>query len=365
MKQTCIIAEAGVNHNGSVTRALDMIDAAAAAGANAIKFQTFSADKLVTRDAAKAEYQAARTGEGGQYEMLKALELTAGDFALLAERCRKRQIEFLSTPFDEQSVELLVELGVQRIKIGSGDATNAPLLLAVAQTGMPVILSTGMCVLDEIRDALGVLAFGYQKQPCPGRTAFRTAYASPEGQQALHKQVTLLHCTTSYPTPTNEVNLLAMETLAANFGLPVGYSDHTEGILVSVAAAARGAAVVEKHFTLDRALPGPDHTASLEPAQLTELVAAIRTVDAALGQPDKTPTAAEKKIMAVARKSVVAARAVKAGAAWRAEDLAIKRPGTGLSPFAVWELLGRPATRDYAPEALLDPREISDRGEPS
>lgn len=365
MKKTLIIAEAGVNHNGSLSRALEMIDAAADTGADAIKFQTFSADRLVTRHAAKAAYQTMRTGNGGQYEMLKALELSSDDFALLAEHCQKREIEFMSTPFDEQSLEMLVDLDVQRIKISSGDITNAPLLLAVARTGIPVIVSTGMCVLDEVRHSLEVLAFGYLSDAVPtSRKAFHAAFAAQEGQEALRKQVTLLHCTTSYPAPLDETNLLVMDTLKNTFRLPIGYSDHTEGILVSVAAAARGAVVVEKHFTLDRSLPGPDHAASLEPKQLLDLVTAVRTVDAALGAPEKIPTPAEKGNLSVARKSLVARRPIKAGAAWTDKDIAVKRPGTGLSPLVYWELLGRKATRDYAPDELLNPTEISDLGDP-
>ncbi len=359
-KRTFIIAEAGVNHNGSLQRALDLVDAAAAAGADAVKFQTFSAARLATRSAAKAAYQAQRTGEGGQYEMLKALELAPADFAALAERGAAQNIEFMSTPFDEESLALLVGLGVRRIKIGSGDATNAPLLLAAARTGLPVVLSTGMCTLVEVRQALGVLAFGYLGLERPGRAAFREALGREDGQEALRAKVTLLHCTTSYPTPPEAVNLLAMDTLAGTFGLATGYSDHTQGITVAVAAAARGAVMVEKHFTLDRALPGPDHAASLEPGELADLVAAVRLVDAALGEPGKAPARAELGNLAVARKSLVAARSVARGEALTVRNMAIKRPGSGLSPFLFWELQGRPASRGYAPDELLDAAEAPD-----
>lgn len=363
MKRTFIIAEAGVNHNGSVARALDMVDAAAAAGADAIKFQTFSAGRLVTRHAAKAAYQAERTGAGGQYEMLKALELAPGDFQSLARRCTERGLEFMSTPFDEESLALLAGLGVRRIKIGSGDTTNAPLLLAAARTKLPVILSTGMCTLFEVRQALGVLACGYLGREELSRAAFCAAYAADEGRAALRGKATILHCTTSYPTPAKDVNLLAMDTLAGTFGLPVGYSDHTQGILVAMAAAARGAVVLEKHFTLDRSLPGPDHAASLLPGELAEMVRAVRVVNAALGRRDKAPAPAERENLAVARKSLVAAQAVAPGAALTSANMTVKRPGSGLSPFLYWELLGRPATRGYAPDELLDPAEAADLGE--
>ncbi|MEW5772894.1 MAG: N-acetylneuraminate synthase [Thermodesulfobacteriota bacterium] len=362
-KRTFIIAEAGVNHNGSPARAMDLVDAAAAAGADAVKFQTFSAARLATRQAAKAAYQAERTGEGGQYEMLKALELAPEDFVALAGRCRERGIEFMSTPFDEESLALLVGLGVARIKVGSGDATNAPLLLAAARTGLPVVLSTGMCALVEVRQALGVLAFGYLGLENPGRAAFREALLREDGQAALREKVTLLHCTTSYPTPPEAVNLLAMDTLAGTFGLAAGYSDHTEGIVVSVAAAARGAVMVEKHFTLDRSLPGPDHAASLEPGELADLVAAVRLADAALGEPGKAPARAELGNLAVARKSLVAAQPVAPGETLTSRNMTVKRPGSGLSPFLFWELEGRPATRGYEPDELLDLAEAPEEGE--
>lgn len=366
MKHTFIIAEAGVNHNGSLVRALDMVDAAANSGADAIKFQTFSADRLVTRQAEKAAYQAERTGDGGkQYDMLKALELSAADFSLLAERCRTKGVEFMSTPFDEASLALLVRLGVGRLKFSSGDLTNAPLLLAGARTGLPIVLSTGMAVLDEVASALGVLAFGYTSGNRPSPIAFAAAWATAAGKKALVDKVTLLHCTTSYPTPAHQVNLLAMDTLAQAFKLAVGYSDHSEGIWASVAAAARGAVVVEKHFTLDRALTGPDHAASLDPGELALLVSAIRAVDATLGTAEKGPVEAEKVNMVVARKSLVALRAVPAGTLWTAEDVAAKRPGNGVSPLYYWDVLGRPATRDYAADELLSSNEIGNLGEPS
>lgn len=363
MKRTFIIAEAGVNHNGSLQMALDMVDVAAAAGVDAIKFQTFTAEKLATRHASKAAYQAVRTGEGGQYEMLKALELSDTDFFTLAARCKDMGVEFMSTPFDEDALAMLVQLGIQRVKIGSGDVTNAPLLLAAGKTGLPVILSTGMCTLDEVRQALGVLAFGYLGLNRPCRASFRAAGESPEGRMILHSKVILLHCTTNYPTLVSDVNLRAMDILERDFGLPVGYSDHTTGILVTMAAVARGAVTIEKHFTLDRSLPGPDHQASLKPGELSNLVAGVRSVDAALGRLDKSPVQAELDNLLVARKSLVAAQAVAPGEVLTTRNVVIKRPGFGLSPFLYWEILGRSASRGYAPDELLDEAESPDYGE--
>ena len=350
-----VIAEAGVNHNGSLDMARRLVDAAAAAGADAVKFQTFRADRLVTRDAPKARYQERATGEaGGQHGMIRALELGEEEHGQIAGHCAARGIEFLSTPFDAESLRLLVDrLGMRTIKVSSGDITNAPFLLEVARAAEDVILSTGMSTLADVEAALGVLAFGFTQpaDAAPGRAAFERAFASPAGREALLGRVSLLHCTTEYPAPIDEVNLLAMDTLASAFGLEVGYSDHTEGIHVPVAAVALGATVIEKHFTLDRSLPGPDHKASLEPAELRAMVAAIRDVERALGDGVKRPSASEWKNREVARKSLVAARAIRAGEKLEVE---CKRPGTGLSPFEFWSVQGRPAARDYGPDEAID-----------
>lgn len=352
---TFVIAEAGVNHNGSMDLARRLVDAAAEAGADAVKFQTFRAERLVTRDAPKARYQERATGEGGgQFEMIRALELSEADHEALAAHCAARGIAFLSTPFDSGSLRLLVErFGMGTIKVSSGDLTNAPFLLDVARLAPEVILSTGMGTLADVEAALGVLAFGFTAAAgaAPGREAFERAYASPEGREALAGRVCLLHCTTEYPAPVDEVNLLAMGTMADAFGLEVGYSDHTEGIHVAVAAVALGATVIEKHFTLDRTLPGPDHKASLEPAALRAMVAAIRDVERALGDGVKRPSASEWKNREVARKSLVAARALKAG---ERLEVACKRPGTGLSPFDYWAAQERVAGRDYGPDEAID-----------
>lgn len=349
MSRIFCIAEAGVNHNGSLEMALALVDAAAAAGADAVKFQTFRAEGLVSRDAPKAAYQKASAREGqSQFEMLRALELDRPAHEALLARCAAVGLEFLSTPFDPRSLILLLELGVRRLKASSGDLTNAPLLLEMARSGLPVILSTGMSDLGEVEQALGVLAFGYAGEGTPGEAAFRVAYASPAGQAALAEKVTLLHCTTEYPAPWEDVHLRAMDTLGAAFGLPVGYSDHTEGPAVALAAAARGATVVEKHFTLDRGLPGPDHRASMEPRELALLLRQIRQVEQALGRPRKCLAPSEAANRTVARKSIVAARPIQAGEIFSQDNVALKRPEGGLAPVRLWELLGRAAARAYA-----------------
>lgn len=353
--RTYIIAEAGVNHNGSLAIAKKLVEVAAEAGADAVKFQTFKADRLVSRMAAKAEYQTRTTDVAeSQHEMIRKLELDELAHETLIEHCMVCGIQFLSTPFDLESLDLLSgRFGLPCIKIPSGDITNAPLLLKIAQTGKPVILSTGMSTLGEIEDALGVLAFGYLDNREPSIAVFRAIYCSAEGQTILQDKVTLLHCTTEYPAPLEDVNLKVMDTLRSAFGLPVGYSDHTEGITVPIAAVARGAVVIEKHFTLDRNLPGPDHKASLEPAELKQMVAAIRIVEQSLGSSRKHPAASELKNMCVARKSLVAAATISAGEPFTVDNLAVKRPGNGLSPMRYWELLNRKTGRDFSADEVV------------
>jgi N-acetylneuraminate synthase len=353
--QVYIIAEAGVNHNGSLELAKQLVEVAARSGADAVKFQTFKAERLVSRLAPKARYQTETTGAAEtQFEMIRKLELDEEAHRVLIKHCALCGIEFLSTPFDLESLELLTGLGISRIKIPSGDISNAPLLLEIARTGKPVILSTGMSTLGEIEDALGVLAFGYLGLSGPGMASFRAAYRSAAGQDALRGMVTLLHCTTEYPAPFAEVNLRCLGTLKVAFGLPVGYSDHTEGIAVPIAAVARGACVIEKHFTLDRSLPGPDHRASLEPGELAQLVSAIRCVEQALGSGRKGPTPSELGNLAVARKSLVAAAAIGEGETFSAGNLAVKRPGSGLSPMLYWEALGARAGRGFAADEEIE-----------
>ncbi|MBU6187598.1 MAG: N-acetylneuraminate synthase [Cyanobacteria bacterium REEB444] len=354
---TFIIAEAGVNHNGDISLAKQLIDIAANAGADAVKFQTFQAEKLVSRDAPKAEYQTQTTGTTeSQFEMIRKLELSDLDHELLISHAQSRGIQFLSTPFDIPSLHLLTQrFGLKKIKIPSGEITNAPFLLETARCAERIILSTGMSTLAEVEAALGVLAFGFTTDKAiPQRGDFEQAFASDQGQQELGDRVTLLHCTTEYPAPFREVNLRAMDTLASAFGLAVGYSDHTPGIHVSLAAVARGARIIEKHFTSDRTLPGPDHQASLEPQELNQLVQQIREIEQALGDGIKRPTASEWKNREVARKSLVASRAIKASEVFTEENLTCKRPGTGVSPFSYWETIEQVATRSYDMDETLD-----------
>jgi N-acetylneuraminate synthase len=356
MKNTYIIAEAGVNHNGSLELAKKLIDVAAEAGADAVKFQTFKAEKLVSYKAPKAEYQKMTTNhEESQFEMIKKLELDEFAHEFLVEYCREKNIEFLSTPFDEESVDFLVyQLNLSRIKVSSGDLTNAPLLLKIARTKKPIILSTGMSTLGEIEQALGVLAFGYLGHVNPSIENFQIAYRSALGQMLLKEKVTLLHCTTEYPTPFTDVNLRVMDTFKQAFGLSVGFSDHTPGISVPIAAVSRGAILVEKHFTLDEALPGPDHKASLEPEELKMMIKSIREVEESLGSPIKMPVESELKNMNVARKSILSSKAIPKGEEFTKENLVIKRPGTGISPIYYWELLGGRASRNYDSEDLIE-----------
>jgi N-acetylneuraminate synthase len=355
LPQVTVIAEAGVNHNGRLDIALALVDAAADAGADVVKFQTFRADALATRAAVKADYQIRNTGMAeSQLDMLKALELDAAAHRRLVAHCRERAIEFLSTPFDHASLALLVEgLRLARIKVGSGDLTNAPLLLAIARSGRGVILSTGMATMDEVEEALGVLALGYAAGGEPGRAHFQNAYRSAAGKDALRSKVVLLHCTSDYPAADDEINLRAMDALAERFGLPVGFSDHSVGIAVPIAAAARGATVIEKHLTLDRTMPGPDHVASIEPTEFKTMVEAIRRVERALGPGGKAPTRSELKTRPIARKSIVARVAIERGGSFTVENLAVKRPGTGLSPTRLWDLLGRRASAAYDADDLI------------
>lgn len=356
MSRVFIIAEAGVNHDGSVDDARRMIDVAADAGADAVKFQTFRADRLVTKRAAKAAYQVANTGEdGGQMEMLRRLELSHDDHAMLADHCRARGVRFMSTAFDLDSLKLLAGLDMPAVKIPSGDITWGPMLLAAARLGKPLLVSTGMSTLDDIRDALSVIAFALTQAGEPrGRDDLTAAFASEAGQAALRERVTLLHCTTMYPAPMQAVNLRAMDVIADTFGLPVGYSDHTLGTTVAIAAVARGATVIEKHFTLSRNRPGPDHAASLEPDELAAMVRSIREVEAALGKPEKAPTPEEAGNRPIARRSLVAARAIAAGEVLTADMMTAKRPADGRSPMDVWALIGTTAGRAYEPDEAIE-----------
>lgn len=353
-----IIAEAGVNHNGSLAAAKKLVDAAARAGADAVKFQTFRAENIAGVRAPKAVYQKEATGsKESQLQMLKKLEIDEKSHEILIRRCGEKKIQFLSSPFDIPSLQLLAgKLGLNRIKIASGEITNAPLLLEAARSGRRVILSTGMSTLPEIRTALGVLAFGYtDRRGAPSRKLFLSAYNSRAGRLALKRKVILLQCTTEYPALFEDVNLLAMDTLKKTFSLPVGLSDHTAGIAVPIAAAARGAAVIEKHLTLDRGLPGPDHRASLEPSEFKLMVEAIRQVESALGSPVKRPAKIEIQNLPIARKSLVAARNIRRGDILTNANIAVKRPGRGLSPLRYWDCLGKKARRNYRKDEAIEP----------
>lgn len=329
-----IIAEAGVNHNGDLVLAEKLIDAAKDAGADAVKFQTFRAENLVSPDAPLAQYQAANGVVDSQFEMIRKLELDEAAHRRLMAHCARRDIVFLSTPFDEPSADLLEKLGLPLFKIPSGEITNKPFLTHVARKNKPMIVSTGLCDLEEVRRAVGWI---------------RAVSDVP---------VTLLHCVTEYPAPADQINLRAMDALRDAFGLPVGYSDHTLGTEISVAAAARGATVIEKHLTLDRALPGPDHAASLEPKEFAEMVRQIRAVVSALGDGVKRPAPCEAKNAPVARKSLVAARDLPAGHPLTAADLAVKRPGTGLPPYELEAVVGRRLRRAVRRDQVLTREDI-------
>ena len=352
---TLIIAEAGVNHNGSLEMALQLVDEAAKAGADIVKFQTFKSASVISASAPKAEYQVQNTGQTeSQLEMVKKLELDHAAHRTLQQRCIERGIEFLSTPFDAESAEFLVtDMKVKRIKVPSGELTNAPFLLALARYRLPIILSTGMCTLGDIETALGIIAFGLLGKTNPSPAAFEAAYVSREGQDILAKSVEILHCTTEYPSAFEDTNLAAMDTMATAFRLPVGFSDHTPGIVVPIAAVARGAVIIEKHFTLDRKLPGPDHIASLEPAELTAMIDGIRKTEKAIGRGVKLYCDVEAKNRPIARRSLMAAKPVKKGEIWTEANLTCKRPGNGISPLRFWDFLGTAANRDYQPDEML------------
>ena len=330
--KTFIIAEAGVNHNGSVEIAKKLIDVAAEAGADAVKFQTFKAEKGVSRYAQKAEYQKQSTDASeSQLDMVRKLELDEGAHEELLAYCRFGKIQFLSTPFDLDSIDLLNKLGLEIFKIPSGEITNLPYLRKIGALKKEIILSTGMAYLEEIEDVLNVLMKA----------------------GTLLENVTVLHCNTEYPTPMQDVNLRAMQTIARAFGVRVGYSDHTEGIEVPVAAVAMGATVIEKHFTLDKNMEGPDHRASLEPDELKAMVQAIRNIEKALGNGIKKPSLSELKNKPIARKSIVAARNIHKGEVFTEENLTTKRPGTGISPMRWDEIIGKRANKDYQQDELI------------
>lgn len=353
-----VIAEAGVNHNGDIKLAKELVKVAAECGAHIVKFQTFKAHKLVTKTAEKAKYQKENSGANeSQFEMLRKLELSEEMHFEILECCKDHDIRFLSTAFEVDSLKFLTQtVGLDVLKIPSGEITNGPLLHAHAKSASKIIMSTGMSNLDEIDDALAVLSHGLCN---PGHeiTSLEDCYAvyrTDKGQQELQKCVTLLHCTSNYPASDESVNLRAMDTLRTKFNLPVGYSDHTEGIVASVAAVARGATIIEKHFTLDRTLPGPDHKASIEPDELKELVDMCNRVTHMLGSEEKKADVTEEPTKEIARKSIVAKNTISVGDQLSVENLIIKRPGTGVSPMKWWDLLNSKATRNYSKDDTID-----------
>lgn len=330
MSRVFVIAEAGVNHNGDISTAKKLIDAACDAGADAVKFQTFKAENLVCKTAEKAEYQLETTdGTETQYDMLKKLELTRQMHEELMQYCNEKNIMFLSTPFDRESIRLLSDLGIKIFKIPSGEITNLPYLKEIARQQKRIILSTGMSNMDEVKAAVAVL------------------------RENGAKDITLLHCNTQYPTPMTDVNLLAMVKMRDELGLPVGYSDHTQGIEIPIAAAALGAAVIEKHFTLDRNMEGPDHKASLEPKELKQMVEGIRNVESALGNGIKQMSESEKSNIDIVRKSIVAAVKIEKGEKFTETNLTTKRPGTGINPMRWDEIIGTTADRDYETDEMI------------
>jgi len=330
LNKVFIIAEAGVNHNGDIELAKKLIDAAADAKVDAVKFQTFNADNLVSKNAEKADYQLKTTkNHESQYEMLKNLELDDKAHHILIDYCAKKNIMFLSTAFDLESIDLLCKLGIEVFKIPSGEMTNLPYLEKIGQLKKKVILSTGMCTLEEVKRVLDIL--------------------KSEGTT----DITVLHCNTEYPTPMKDVNLRAMVTMGDILQLPIGYSDHTNGIEVTIAAAALGASVIEKHFTLDKNMEGPDHKASLEPNELKEMVKAIRNIEAALGSSQKEPSSSEEKNRPIARKSIVAKKHISQGEVLTVENIVVKRPGSGINPMRWYEVLGTIASRNYEEDELI------------
>lgn len=354
MQSVYVIAEAGVNHNGNLELARRLIDCAADAGADAVKFQTFDAKKLATHAAPKASYQRETTDAAeSQLEMLRKLELPREWHWELRQRARDRGIEFLSTAFDSGSLVFLEELDLPFYKVPSGELTNGPLLWQFARQGRPLVVSTGMATLSEVEQALAIITHAFNAQAEPKNLSeVWEGWSRADWRASLQGRVTLLHCTSQYPTPMNEVNLRGMDTLKT-FGLPVGYSDHTEGILIPIAAVARGATIIEKHFTLDRNMPGPDHKASLQPEELALMVQQIRALQLAMGDGAKCPQPSEWNTRQAARQHVVAAREIKQGSIMCRDDLTTARSGGGLPAADLWSLVGQMASKSYDVGALI------------
>lgn len=345
-----IIAEAGVNHNGSLELAKSLVDVAVQAGADAVKFQTFRTELCITKNARRANYQKKEGESNSQYELVKALELSEIEFQVLSEYCNKKNITFLSTGFDLPSLNFLDEvLDIPIIKIPSGDILNGPLLLRAARAKKPILLSTGMCDLGDIENALSVLAFGLlgRSDKNANLSNFKDCFYSDGGQNILRKFVTLLHCTTEYPVPLEDVNLRALHTLSKSFCLPIGFSDHSLGIHMPLGAVALGASVIEKHFTLDQSLSGPDHRASLSPRQLNEMVSNIRDFEKSMGDGMKYPRKSERSNIEIARKYLVCSHPIASGEIFTMDNLIAKRSSRGISPIYIWDLLGKKANKEY------------------
>ena len=344
MASCFFIAEAGVNHNGSLDHALALVEVAAKAGADAVKFQTFTADKLVQKGAAKADYQIETTGDGDQYSLLKALELTDDMHRAIVAHCARFEIEFMSTAFDEEAADYLEGLGMRRFKVPSGEITNHPLLVHLAKKNLPMILSTGMCHLQDVEEAVAVIK--QTRQHC--------GFSAP-----LSEMLSVLHCTSNYPAQMAHVNLRAMDSMAQALSLPIGYSDHTEGILISPAAVARGAVIIEKHFTLDRDMEGPDHRASITPEELGKLVSDIRQITLALGDGIKQPFDSELQARQLVRKSISYRYTYAAGTVITEDDLIMLRPGDGIQPKQLSEVVGRRLCKDVAAGTMVDWEDLS------
>lgn len=357
MDKIFIIAEAGVNHNGSLTLAKKLVKAAAQAGADAVKFQSFRAADLVTEQTPQAKYQSRNLGvKSSQYEMLRKLELTEAMHEVLERYARKQRILFMSTAFDEDSLEFLTSrFKLPFLKVPSGEITNAPFLLKIARKGLPVIVSTGMSSLDELRQALGVLAFGFtaSRNVKPSPKNFRLALRSQRGKDNLKKNLILLHCVSDYPAPPEQINLRVLPALQREFGVRVGYSDHTLGIIAPVAAAALGAVVIEKHLTLSRKMPGVDHLASAEPDEFKNMVQGVRQVEKMLGSPRKSPQPCEKKNIPIVRKRLVARAEIRKHDKFSEQNVAAKRSTKGLDPIKFWDLLGTRAKRSFCRDEAI------------
>tara|TARA_B110000444_G_scaffold261004_1_gene310435 strand:- start:23935 stop:25014 length:1080 start_codon:yes stop_codon:yes gene_type:complete len=359
MGKTYIIAEAGVNHNGNSELAFKLIDKGIEAGADAIKFQIFKADNLATDKSDKAQYQLSTTNKHeSQLTMLKSLELPLKTYIKLKEYCEKLGADFLITAFDSTSLNFIInKLNVSRLKIPSGEITNGPLILQHAQSGLDIIMSTGMANLNEIQDALSIISYGYNNQKPINSVNFKKIIEFNKIEKpkiSLKDKVTLLHCTTEYPAPIDELNLKAIQTLKDTFGLMVGYSDHSEGILASIIASSFDIKIIEKHFTLDKTMAGPDHKASLEPDELKLMIESIRNTENIMGAGEKKASPSEIKNIFIARKSLVALINIKKGDSFSEKNLTAKRSGNGISPMKFWEFIGKKACRDYLKDEIIE-----------